>query len=345
MPVLLRLCFLILLPVSLCAQPLADRDAHEDLLRGIELSGHQRYREARVCFDKVIARLPQHPAGYLNKAILLEVMSLDFETPVSKEFLTLLDRSRVLSEAMLARNAKDPDALYHLGMTHSYLAYATFRNGENWIAGLRHGLTAYDHLKDCLVQRPSAYDAMTGAGTYMYWKSRKMSLLTWTPFVDDERDQGIRLLRMAESRATYTKAQATNALIWIFIEEERYPDAMKAARMMGKRYPSNRLFLWGLASAAERAGDYATARDAYQTILGTVDGEVTERRYIEIQAHGKLASMHAKLGEWEKARIHFEWVRDHGYGDVTGLSDDGIERIRKRRSETEEYFSWQKKNR
>lgn len=303
----------------------------------MDVSGKQKYSGAKKIFDRCISEFPNHPAGYLCKAILYDVMSQDFETPVPEpEFTKLLERAQRLSEEILEKEKNSWEALCYLGMTHSYIAYHKFRQGSNWFSGLQHGLKATGYLQDCIDINPKAYDAYTGIGTYKYWKSRKMFFLTWTPFVTDERELGIQLLRKAEQDATYTNCAATNVLVWIYIEENRYTDAENCARAGLKKYPNNRLFLWGLASAAERQKHWNDAREVYQTILQSLDDETHERRYIEIQAHAKIALMSNELKDDQTARKECNWVLAHSNFDTSDFTNDGAARIKRRIKEVTE---------
>jgi len=319
------------------AQRLQDQELDGIVRQGIFLAGQQQYSKAREYFTKAIQHSPNHPAGYLNQAILMEVMSLDFEIPVSQpDFTKMLEQSLELAQKMLATNERSVEANYYLGMTHSYIAYYKFRDGENWLSGLTHGMKASSFLTDCLEFDPAAYDAMTGVGTYKYWKSRKMSFLTWTPFVEDERFEGINFLKLAEAKAFYTNAQATNSLIWIYIDEERYDEAMRCAKNILRKFPRNRLFLWGLASAAEKKEDWATARSAYRRIATSIDSNVVETRYIEIQARAKVASTSFHLGDYKLAAKECTWVLRNSKIDLTSFTSDGATRIKKRVADMEE---------
>lgn len=331
------LFLLLLLPAVGQAQRIADDSLHALIRSGIALSGRQEYTRARAAFDRAIRDFPQHPAGYLNKAILLQVISLDLETPVEMPaYLRLLEKTQEIGERMTASASTRAEGNYYIGMAQSYVAYYHFRDEEDWISGLSKGLSATGYLEDCLASMPRAYDAMTGIGTYKYWKSRNMSFLTWTPIVDDERDAGIRMLRRAEQRALYTAQQATNSLIWIHIEEEKWNDAIRTANAVLKRFPQNRLFLWGLASAAEGKSDWHTARSAYRRILASIDEEVTERRYIELQARAKIAAMSHLLGDAATARKQCRWVLSKRQMSLEGLTNDGKDRIERRFEEMEE---------
>ncbi len=329
-------CFL-LLPVLLHAQRISDDNLHTLVREGIRLSGLQQYTRAESAFDEAIARFPEHPAGYLNKAILLQVISLDLEVPVRMPaYLKLLNKAQTLGERMLAHSTLQAEGNYYIGMARSYIAYYEFRDGEDWISGLSQGLKATGYLEDCLEFDHDAYDAMTGVGTYKYWKSQNMSFLTWTPLVDDERAAGIRMLRSAESKALYTAQQATNSLIWIYIEEERWHEAMRAADNILRRFPNNRLFLWGLASAAEGAENWKRAREAYRRIFASIDKEVTDDRYIALQARAKIASMSYLMGDYATARQECRWVLSRRNSSLRGLTDDGKDRISRRMEEMEE---------
>ena len=319
------------------AQKIADEGLHSLISAGIEMSGKQEYRAALSSFSEAIQRYPKHPAGYINKAILYMVMSLDFETPVpSREYLSLLATTQKLGEVLAAQSATEWEGQYYLGMARSYIAYYNFRDGENWLSGLSHGLKATGYFEKCLAKNPDAWDALTGIGTYMYWKSRNMRFLTWTPLMDDEREEGIAALLLAERKAAYTAAQATNSLIWIYVADERWDDAIRSAETILKRYPRNRLFLWGLASAAEGKEQWSLAREAYKRIVNSIDGEVKERRYIEIQARAKIALMSAKLGDTNTARKESAWVLQRRGISLKGFTSDGAERITRRIEEVEE---------
>lgn len=336
LPILAGLLFLGAGPVA-HGQRIPDTQLHELIRQGIHHSGAQEYAEARRSFDRAIREHPRHPAGYLNTAILLMVMSLDFETPVQMpEYLDLLDTVEQLGERLVTDPATASEGWYYRGMARSYRAYYEFRDGENWLAGLSQGLKATGFLEKALARDTKAYDAMTGIGTYKYWKSRNMSFLTWTTIVSDERAEGIRLLRRAERQADYSAQQATNSLIWIFIEEERWNDAIRAANAILRRYPHNRLFLWGLASAAEGKSDWALARRAYERIVASLDTGVPERRYIEIQARAKIASMSHELGDRDTARRECLWVLRQRGIDLSVFTADGADRIARRFEEMEE---------
>jgi len=319
------------LRVPASGQPLAPEAIHGLIIAGTEHAGRQEYSRSRKAFAEAIRIAPQHPAGYLNMAILHQVMSLDFETPVPQpDYDKLLETTERLALRMLEKDAEDVQGLYYLGMMHSYTAYHKFRDGENWISGLRHGLLAAGRLERALRKSPRSYDAMTALGTYKYWKSKRMSFLTCTALVDDERNAGIRMLTTAERHATYTSAQATNSLIWIFIEEKRYAEAIKTARAVLQTFPRNRLFLWGLASAAEKLEDWRAALDAYERILSSLDSEASEPRYIELQARAKIARMRQQLGDLKGARSEAERVLANRSVDLSVFTSDGASRIRRR---------------
>ena len=324
-------------PTTLHAQRIPDDSLHALIVRGIRLSGSQEYRAAMSTFDLAIREFPAHPAGYLNKAILLQVMSLDFESPVRMpDYLNLLERAESIGERMAEHRSTEAEGWYYVGMARSYIAYYHFRDGKNWLSGLSHGLTATGFLEDCLELNPRAYEAMTGIGTYKYWKSQNMSFLTWTPLVDDERETGIKMLRRAEAKAEYTPQQATNSLIWIYVEEERWDDAITSARRILQQYPKNRLFLWGLASAAEGKEDWKTARSAYERIRDSIDDEVTEKRYIELQSRAKIALMSYRMNDLPAARSEGRWLLSRRDTSLDGLTDDAHDRIERRYGEVEE---------
>ena len=67
-----------------------------------------------------------------------------------------------------------------------------------------------------------------------------------------------------------------------------------------------------------------------------MDDEVEDRRYIETQARAKIASMSYLLGDRETAERECRWVLSRKSMSLSGLTDDGKDRLERRFEEMEE---------
>lgn len=258
------------MPLLCFAQRIPNDNVHEKILAGVNLTLRQDYPSAVNMFRSAIAADPRNPAGYVYLAGMMVAEFSDYDGVAFDEqtFDSLLQKSQLLAEAYL--NAKETEAwgYYYEGTALSYRAFWKSENG-NLVGAILDGMNSARMFEQCLEIKPDFYDAMSGLGTYYYWRSEKTKMLSWLPFVSDRRNEGIELLSKTIAYGTYNKYLAMSSLMWIYFQEHRYQDAAAIVRQALAQYPDNRSFLWELLSIVVKLKDNGAIKECAQHILAS----------------------------------------------------------------------------
>ncbi len=260
--------------------------------RGIDLILKQEYARADSLFCEVINNYPDHPAGFLYRAAVMQAYMIDFDVPIEREkFDSLLECGRNAASRM-----SSPWREYFKGTADGYEAYDRVESGD-WFSGVRKGMASVSEFEDLVEQDSTFYDAYIGIGTYYYWSSRKTAFLRWLPFVADNRELGIRMLKTGAERSEYNRFAAISALISIYIDSENYQQTEEWSQRGLNSYPENRIFLWGLATALDRQKQYSKAVTAYKHLLENILNVRAPHPYGEIVCRLNLVKSMLAAGD------------------------------------------------
>ena len=263
---------------------------------GIDQTLKQHYDDASATFSLAAKEFPDHPAGFLFQAAVLQTIAMDYELRVPEdEFDSLLSLVKDRAGRMVESNPESPWGYFFLGSMLGYDSYEHSQRGD-WLAAATKGLSSASNFEKAIELDSSFYDAYAGMGTYYYWKTRKIEFLTWLPFVGDRRKEGIRLLEECALRGRYNRFAALSALASIQLDREDYPAAAEIAMDALRSYPSNRIFLWMLATARERGKDLEGALSTYEALLKAIITDQRPNPYNELVCRLNLAKVKRMLG-------------------------------------------------
>lgn len=282
----------------------------------ISLAIEQKYDQALGRADSVVKLAPEEPIGYFFRAAVLQARMLDYGTlEDEKAFFNATGACRKLAEKKLRQNVKDAWAHFFLG---SALGYEAFFLGKKkrYFEAFRTGWQCIQHLEAALKHDPELYDAYLGIGTYKYYRSKMSKSFTWLPFVDDERAEGIRMVRQAIANGRYSRSAAINGLSWILMDENRSKEALALVDSALTIYPGSRFFLWAAAAAAYRVERYDQAADCYSQILRSLQDENALSPYMELVCRTRLARAYQAAKKMETA------CRELQHIDTLELSKD-----------------------
>ncbi|MDZ7292306.1 MAG: hypothetical protein ONB44_21105 [candidate division KSB1 bacterium] len=251
----------------------------------------QEYKEALALTDSVIRLIPNEPAGYFFRAAVLQSRILDYETfEDEKPFFKASTTCRKLAQKKLSQRNDEAWAHFFIG---SALGYEAFYLGKKrrYFEAFRTGWQSIQHLEAALRFDPQLYDVYLGIGTYKYYRSKLSKNFKWLPFVKDERETGILMVREALAKGRYSRAAALNGLSWILMDENRNEEALALADSALRLYPGSRFFLWGAGEAAFRVGRYEQASACYRQILQSLQNENRLSPYLELVARTRLAKV------------------------------------------------------
>ncbi len=188
---------------------------------------------------------------------------------------------------------------YFYALAEGYISYYEAIEGS-WFSALSTGINSISEFEKILIEDKNFYEAYIAIGTFEYWKSRKLEFMDWLPFASDTKNIGIDRLIVAIDSSSYNAHLAINSLIWIYIDQKKYDDAIKVAEKALSDFPKSRTFKWGLARAYEE-NNYLGAIELYSDILNSYPDSLKENYKNEITLKHLIAQQYAKLGDKVKA--------------------------------------------
>lgn len=228
---------------------------------------NDRFERAFSLLDSIQTHNGPAPVCRLYRAITFQAQMMAEESDYLKDdFFSLLDSLRADGDSLLAVGGDSALAYWLIGNSHAFRSLFLGRAG-NILGSLRHGLAARSAYTKGYTIDPHFHDIAVGLGSYRYWKSVKTAAVNWIPLFKNERQAGIDLLRLAADSAEVSADAAKTALIWVYINEKRYIEAIRLARRMYRMYPDGLTFLWALGEAYRKFGDWRGAALIYEELF------------------------------------------------------------------------------
>ena len=318
----------------LFSQTHPDLKIDKALRNGISEIVKQNYRNAEKIFVELDENYPKLPIGKIYLAATLIAESYDYETPFDDERITsLLTEAKNSAEILINNNKQDIWHKYYLALVTGYQAYYEAIKG-NLLTAFSIGLNSYNLFDDILEQDSSFQDALIAVGTYKYWKSDKLEFLSWLPFIEDEREVGIKLLERSIKNNSYNSHLAIYSLIWILIHKKDFNGAKNLTEFALNKFPQSRIFREAYARVYEEI-DLNKSIQIYNQVLDSYENLELENRVRVITLKHKIAIQLNKAGRKSQAlKICDEIlsINDLSKFEYEKLKDR-LERVKKMQSE------------
>lgn len=282
------------------AQVYPDKKVDSLLREGIKLIVNQKYDEAEVFFNSMNKNYPEIPLAKIYLAANKIAEAYDYAEEFDENFiLNNLNEAKEQSEELIEQNTENIWCHYFYALAEGYISYYNAIN-ENWFSALSSGVNSIAEFEKILSADNKFYEAYIAIGTFEYWKSRKMEFMDWLPFNNDTKKIGIDKLIVAIDSSSYNSYLAINSLIWIYIDQKRFADAIKISGRALKDFPDSRSFKWGKARAYEEI-DPIKAIELYDDILRSYPETIKSNYNNEIVLKHLIAQQYVKLGKTEEA--------------------------------------------
>lgn len=294
--------FLILFNLNSKVEAQVYPDASVDsLLRiGIQQIVNQNYKSAEKVFNALNDEYPYLPFGKIYLAANKIAEAYDYAEDFDETFiLNNLESAKEQSQKLIELDAANIWYRYFYALSEGYISYYKAIEGS-WFSALSTGINSISEFEEILVKDQNFYEAYIAIGTFEYWKSRKLEFMDWLPFATDTKNIGIDRLIVAIDSSSYNSHLAIISLIWIYIDEKKYDDAIKIAEKALVDFPQSRTFKWGLARAYEEKNPLR-AIELYLEILNSYPSSLKENYKNEITLKHLIAQQYAKLGANQKA--------------------------------------------
>ena len=247
---------------------------------------------------------PSNPAGYFYEAATIQSKMLDYEDySEQKRFFALTEKVKKIANAYLRKSPQSSWPFFYLGGALGYEGYMMGRDAH-YLRGFNRGWKSIQFLEKALQADSTNFDLYLGMGSYKYYRSKYSSFVKWMPFVNDERETGIKMIQRAIRDGRFSKPAAMNGLIWIYIGEERYVEAKALADSALTLFPGSRFFLWGQAAASVHLKDWQFVQSAYSRILESYRVEGSRSPLNELICHARLAESAIHFQQPDKAVSH-----------------------------------------
>ncbi len=191
--------------------------------------------------------------------------------------------------------------LFYRGSAFGYLAFYQGQN-KQWFKALENGLKAVKNLQAALQLDSTLYEAYLGLGAYKYWRSTKLRFISWLPFVDDLREEGIQDIKKALKSSSNSRYMAMHQLVYVLCDYKKFDEALKYATEGIQRFPKSQFMWWAYAHVFYKSHQNRKAIKAYQHLLELInqDPKSTPSHWLACQM--RLAELYDRLGEKETAK-------------------------------------------
>ena len=291
------------------------------------------YPAARVRFEEIRKRLPDHPAGDLYLATLIWLDHLNqsrrlqaslyqnqsfyagadkakeesegdaVDPAVDRAFRETIGRAKTKALALYNRNRKDPDALYFLGSVYGVMGGYDASVARKFLGAMRNGSRGVDYHQQLIKLKPEYYDAYMSVGLYNYIVgSLPFALKTLAAIVGTRgsRTKGIGMLENAVAKGRYVSDDSRVILLAIYQNEKRPEDALKILQNLSGRFPRNYLFRLETATTLAQLHRAKEACSIYEELLKSEDA-----RKADDLVHYQYAEALAAGQEYERAAAQF----------------------------------------
>jgi len=297
---ILTILFIVLIYTELSAQTYPDPRVDSLLRTGIKHIVNQDYTSAKKVFNNLNKEYQHLPLGKIYLAANKIAEAYDYAQDFDEKYiLQNLESAKEQSEKLVDLDEDNIWSRYFSALAEGYISYYEAIEGS-WFSALSTGINSISEFDKILIEDKNFYEAYIAIGTFEYWKSRKLEFMDWLPFASDTKNIGIDRLSVAIDSSSYNSHLAINSLIWIYIDQKRYDDAIKVAEKSLIEFPKSRTFKWGLARAYEE-NNPLKAIELYLDILHSYPDSLKENYKNEITLKHLIAQQYAKLGDKKKA--------------------------------------------
>jgi uncharacterized protein DUF3808 len=259
------------------------------------------YAAARVKYEEIRKRLPQHPAGdlYLATVIWLEYLNKTrrlqtglykndssfyagaekareetegdaVDPEIDRAFRDRMAQAKTKALALVNRNKNDPDALFYLGSYYGVMAGYEASVARKFFGAMRNGSRCVDAHQKVLKLKPDYYDAYLSVGMYDY-------IVGSLPFTykaiaaiagfRGNKQRGIERLQTIIEKNSDSADDARVLLLAVFQNEKRYQDSLAILENLSSKYPHSYLVRLEKASTLVTLNRTDDAYQAFEELL------------------------------------------------------------------------------
>ena len=300
--------------------------------RCIDLAINSRFNQAESLLTTRLDDGDSSLDVYFYYASVLNSRMTHFENnDYQKEFYKALDRVIEKGERLLNDDTNDfsrAQILFYMGSAYGYLGFYQGQIGE-WFSAVRNGSKAHKFLLQAVQTDSTIWDAYLGLGAYKYWLSTKVN---WIPFIPDEREEGIALVKKAIQHHPHSRFMAMHQLVYILLDYGDFDQAEMVASTLVKNYPESQFMYWAYSHVYMKKRDYNQAIAAYKKLLQLIEADDSANPNHRITCLARLADMYARSGACLDAGLIKDQLQQDDYF-INHRDNEEVEELLSRISE------------
>lgn len=231
------------------AQLLTDKQAQDKIITGLNALYNLDYETAERHFTQLSPRYTGHPVNDLLKAFILQWKYLPIEQhPIALEqYIKHLETCRQKAEKLAAVPDYKAEATFFLLAANGYIALS-YNYRKEYTKAVMDAGQAYSYLKDGFkfIGQNVEFNFTTGMYNYyrvQYPETHPIIKPLVVFFQTGNKATGLSQLRKAANSAVFSRIEATNYLVNIYIKYEmNFDQASYFAQRLSLRYPKNHIF-------------------------------------------------------------------------------------------------------
>lgn len=275
----------------------------------IELTINGKFDQALSLLQQRINNDSTDFKSYFYLAATLNSKMTHFENlEFEAEFYTAIDKTIQTIKDNQQANPGSTDSIkaqyaFYLGSAYGYRGYFEGRKG-NWYSALSDGLKAIDLLEECVEKDSTLMQAYLGIGTYDYWSSSKLKFALWLPFIPDNREEGIELIKKSIKGDGPARYMAMHQLVYILIDFGMFDEAEYYADFIVEKYPKSQFMWWAYSHVYYKQRDYDKAIASYKYLLNLINDDENANPSHIIKCNLKLAQLYYEIEKYSDCILH-----------------------------------------
>ncbi len=261
--------------LSVCIQPISTQISeardhkskptpiNHNIIKGIELLYDWKFDTAENVFQKVVAEKPKDPAGYFYLAMVTwsKLASGFWSQEMVRQYGERIDKAISIAKTRIQDEKADNFTYFYLGGALGFKGRFQLMQ-QKWLSSFFLALEAISALETCKEMDPGNKDVLLGLGIFDYYTARLSGVMKFMSYLlvhEGNREEGLRKLQLAAEEATYSSIEAKSLLlhIYLFLEEDYYPQALILAKELAGRFKEGPRNIYLLGAAYLRLEDEA----------------------------------------------------------------------------------------
>lgn len=270
--------------------------------KAVDLFHEEFYFDALEICEEIIKDHPENPMGYLGAAVIYHgIMRNYWINQYEHEFDSLLTIAIKKGESAVKKNKRDAECYFMYGAALGFRGLHRIRKGQ-WLGAFLDGIKGYKNMKIAYKMNNKLYDAYYGLGLFYYWKSSKAKVLTFLRLMKDEREKGIKFIRIAIEKGRFAPLEGQFALIQIYYYEDRYDEALRECRILENKFSNDPIWLYLMAKILDKKEQWKESQAYFNKLVDKLNKSPYQKSMgFLTECHYGLSKCAYHLNDYETA--------------------------------------------